>query len=75
MLPNMAKKYVKLSDQIRSAIESSGVTRYRISKETGIAESVLSRFMHGHAGLQMDTLDTLGEYLKLEIVQRRTTSS
>ena len=67
----MAKKYTKLSDQIRAVIESSGVTRYRISKQTGIAESVLSRFMHGRAGLQMDTLDTLGEFLELEIVQRR----
>jgi len=71
----MRKKHIKLSDQIRSAIESSGVTRYRIWKDTGIAESVLSRFMNGHAGLQMDTLDTLGEYLELEISQRRKKSS
>ena len=74
MLSGLPKKCTKLSDQIRSAIESSGVTRYQIWKETGIAESVMNRFMHGRAGLQMDTLDTLGEYLELEISQRRKKS-
>jgi len=67
----MGKKRAKMSDQIRAAIDSCGVTRYRISKETGIAESALSRFMAGERGLSMKALDVLADYLGLDVVMRR----
>lgn len=60
-----------MSDQIRSAIDSCGITRYRISKETGISESALSRFMTGERGLSMTALDALADYLGLDVVMRR----
>ena len=50
------------------AIEASGQTRYRISQDTGIAESVLSRFMSGETGLAVETMERLADYLGLEIV-------
>ena len=56
-----------MSDQIRQAIDESGLTRYRIAKETAIDESTLAKFYNGHAGLSMDALDRLGEYLNLSI--------
>lgn len=46
-----------IGDQLRRAIERSGKSRYRISKETGITQSVLSRFMHGTAGLSVENID------------------
>lgn len=67
----MGKKRAKVSDQFRAAIGSCGMTRYRISKETGISESMLSRFMGGSRGLSIEALDTLGEYLGLDVVKRR----
>ena len=66
----MAKKRTKrtkLSDQIRQAIESCGMTRYRIARETGISDATLSRFMSGERGLPMKTLDTLADFLDLNI--------
>jgi hypothetical protein len=72
ILFDMGKKRPKVSDQIRAAIDAAGVTRYRISKDTGISESMLSRFMGGSRGLSMEALDTLGEYLDLEVVRRKT---
>lgn len=48
-----------LSDQLRQAIQDCGKTRYRISIETGIAESILSRFVHGRAGLSLANVDKL----------------
>ena len=56
-----------LTDQLRQAIDDSGLTRYRIAKETGISESALSQFYNGRRGLSMDALNALGEYLKLTI--------
>ena len=61
-----------ISEQIRDAISNAEVSRYRISKETGISEPVLSRFLKGKAGISLDTLDTLGEYLGLDITTRKT---
>ncbi|HEV3204733.1 MAG TPA: helix-turn-helix transcriptional regulator [Gemmataceae bacterium] len=67
----MGKKRIKLSDQIRQAVENCGQTRYAISKATGIAESTLSRFMVGERGLPMKTLDQLAEYLDLNITTKK----
>ena len=64
-------KRTKISDQIRDAIQSADVTRYRIAVETGIHEATLSRFMNGTGGMTVETLDKLGEYLGLEIVEKK----
>ena len=68
----MAKKRASLlTDQLRQAIDDSGLTRYRIAKETGISESALSQFYNGHRGLSMDALNAIGEYLQLRITLGR----
>jgi transcriptional regulator with XRE-family HTH domain len=58
----------ELLNMMRKAMETSGQSRYRISKETGIAESVLSRFMSGETALTVETVERLADYLGLEIV-------
>ncbi|MSU78419.1 MAG: XRE family transcriptional regulator [Gemmataceae bacterium] len=63
----MTKPRMKLSDQLRQAIDTCGETRYAIAKATSIAEATLSRFMSGERGLPMKTLDTLADYLELDI--------
>jgi hypothetical protein len=69
---NMAKKRsLLLTDQLRQAIDDSGLTRYRISKETGVSESALAQFYNGHRGLSMEALNALGEFLQLKIVLGR----
>jgi len=67
----MARKRPKLTDQLRTAIETADKSRYRLSKETGIDEATLSRFMHGKGGLSMDGLDLLADALGLELTARR----
>ena len=65
------KRRIRLSDQIRRAVAASGLTRYRISKITGIDQAVLSRFMAGKVGLSMSALDRLADALELEVVARK----
>ncbi len=68
----MIKKRTNLlTDQLRQAIDDSGLTRYRIAKETGISESALAQFYNGHRGLSMEALNTLGEFLQLRITLGR----
>jgi hypothetical protein len=62
----MRKSRLKLSDEIRQAVDASGYSRYRICKTLGIAESTMSRFMAG-SGLSMEYLDALAELLDLHL--------
>jgi plasmid maintenance system antidote protein VapI len=71
----MAKRRsIKVSDQLRRIIDESGLTRYRIAKEIDLDESTMAKFYNGKAGLSMEVLDRLGEYLDLEITMRRKPS-
>ncbi|MBI2826535.1 MAG: helix-turn-helix domain-containing protein [Planctomycetia bacterium] len=64
----MTKRRTKsLTDQVRQAIDDSGLTRYRIAKETGLSEATLSKFYLGQRGLSMEALNALGECLELTI--------
>ena len=57
----------KMTDQIRQAIDDSGLTRYRIAQDTGIDESTLGKFYNGQRGLSMKALNALGKCLQLTI--------
>ena len=70
----MAKRKAKkklLSDQLRSIIETSDKSRYRISKQTGIDASQLLRFMNGTGRFTTDSLDKLGECLNLQFTIKK----
>lgn len=69
----MSQKAKSLTDQLRQFIETAEVSRYRLSKQTGISQSLLSRFMHGTAGLSVDSLDTLADALDLELTKKKPT--
>ena len=64
----MAKRRAKLSDQIRKLVRTSEHSRYRICAETGIDQGAMSHFLAGHRGLSLDSLDRLGEFLRLRVV-------
>lgn len=54
---------------LRAAMVDSGLSRYAISKATGIDQATLMRFANG-AGLSLDNIDRLAVLLELEL--RRT---
>jgi transcriptional regulator with XRE-family HTH domain len=61
----------KLSDQIRKAIDLSGLSRYRICKLTGIDQGAFSKFMAHKGGLSIASLDDVAEVLGLELSKTR----
>jgi predicted transcriptional regulator len=63
-----AKQTEKLSDQLRRLIEKSPLSRYEISKRTGIAQSTLCKLVQGERGISTDSWDLLGECLNLRLV-------
>ncbi len=63
-----AKPKAIMTDVLRAAIESSGVTEYKIAQETGILATSLGRFMRGETSLRLDKADVLAAYLGLRLV-------
>jgi len=62
----------RLSEQLRDAIEKADVSRYEISKATGVSQSTLSKFVLGtRPGLSFDAMGRVGEYLGLVIVKKQ----
>ncbi len=55
------------TEQLRKAIRDSGMTRYAISVQTGIAQSTLCKFVQGERGMSLDSVDRLMDCLGLEI--------
>ena len=57
---------MSFTDQVRRAIQRSGITRYRLSVESGVDQAALSRFMNG-TGVTTLTLDALAEVLRMKV--------
>ena len=68
----MGKKRIRFSDQIRQAVDSSGLSRYRICKEARIDQATFSRFMSGKVGMALPTLDALADVLGLDIAMTKS---
>lgn len=65
-------KRVTVSEQLRKAVEQAPVSRYAISKATGVDQAVLSKFVRGERkGLSMETVDALCDYLGLTLVPKK----
>ena len=64
----MTKRQIKLSEQIRRAVNASALSRYAICKATKIDQAPFSRFMAGKVGMTMANLDAVAELLKLDLM-------
>lgn len=62
------KKPIGVSDQLREAVEASGLSRYQICKLAEVDQAAMSRFMAGK-GLTTESIDRLCDVLKLRLVQ------
>lgn len=61
-----------LSEQLRDAIEKAGITRYELSKITGVSQATLSKFvLRQRPGLSFDAMDRVGLALGLVIVKKQ----
>src|SRR5688572_2759164 len=61
----------RLTEQLRTAIEQSGLTRYELAKRSGVSQSMLSRFVNGQGSLALDSIEKLAPFLGIEITTKR----
>ncbi len=62
------RKRQLLSEQLIEIIESGPMTRYRLSKDAAVDASQLCRFVQGTGRMTTDSLDRIGEVLRLQLV-------
>ncbi len=58
-----------MTEQLKQAIHESGLSVYRVAKDSGVPQPVLHRFMAGEQGLKLETADKLAKYLKLKLTK------
>ena len=64
------KQASTVSELLRTAIEKSGLTLYRVAKNAGVGYTTLHRFMHRERSLSMKALDILCKSMGLELHQK-----
>lgn len=64
---NIRKGGVKLYEKFAKLLEKTNKTAYRVSKDTGIAQSVLSDWKRGISNPKIDKLKKLSDYFNVPI--------
>lgn len=62
---------MSMNDQVKQAVEQSGLTRYRICKLSGVSQGMLSRFMNGYTDMTLATLDRIAPVIGVSLVVRK----
>ena len=64
----MRKNKPTLAGVLRTAIQKSGLTYYRLAKATAIDEASMGRFARGESHIRTDKADRLAAFLGLRLV-------
>ena len=59
------------ADRLRAAIEDSDMSRYQLAQETGISQSMLSRFVHGQSDLTLEKAQRVADVFGLDIALKK----
>jgi plasmid maintenance system antidote protein VapI len=65
---------VSLTAQLRRAIKTSGVSVYRIAKDSRIPWAVVYRFAAGKRQIKLDTADKLAAYFGMKLTAPKLVS-
>ncbi len=58
---------MKLQQQIDEILKEKGISRYQLSKDTGINESQISRFFREKVNLSLENILMIVEYLECDL--------
>ena len=66
---------MKISDALHKALADSGLSLYRIAKESGVGYTTLYHFSRREHTLHLDSADMLAAYFGLELTKPKETKS
>lgn len=61
---------VSIVDELRNHIAESGLSAYRISRDTGVGQAVLSRFLNRKRDITFATAAKLAHYFDLHLEKK-----
>ena len=56
-----------MEDRLREVLKREGITPYRLWKELGIDQSVMSKFLRGKGGISLKTMERIADHLGYEL--------
>ena len=62
---------MSITEEVTRAIETCGMTRYALAKESGVSQGELSRVVAGQRSMTLQTLDRLAPFIGVDIVVKR----
>lgn len=62
---------MKIAELLLKTIKTCGISRYKISADTGIEESALSRFVNGKRSISIEAAEKLCEYFGFELTKKK----
>jgi transcriptional regulator with XRE-family HTH domain len=62
---------MSLADEIKAVMSEKGITAYEVDRETGLSQSMLSRFFSDKVALSLKSLNKLLDYLGYELTIRK----
>jgi hypothetical protein len=63
---------MSLADQLRKAVTDSGLSVYRIAKDSGVSQAVLQRFITGdRKNIRIDTADKVATFFQMRLTPPR----
>ena len=66
--PKKQEPELLISQQLRRFILEAGVTQYRICKTAKLHQSQMLRFINTGRGISLETVDRIGQALRLRLV-------
>lgn len=63
----MSKLQTKFAERVKELMDDAGMTAYRLSKESGIAQSTLSRLFSGNMNPTLELMEGLSSALGVEV--------
>jgi transcriptional regulator with XRE-family HTH domain len=64
----MRKKKPTITESLRTAIQRSGLTGYRVAQGAGVPEPTVRRLIRGGTSIRLDKADRLAAFLGLQLV-------
>ncbi|MHC4405913.1 MAG: helix-turn-helix domain-containing protein [Planctomycetota bacterium] len=58
-----------MTQVLKAAISESGLTQYKIARDTGVLATAIGRFMRGESSIRLDKADEIAAYLGLRLVR------
>ena len=75
----MSKRSTKtpqtISGQLRKHLKDCGKSTYQLERETGIHNTIFSRFLRGERGLSLEVIDDVCKHFGLRLARARKRTS